>query len=277
MKDWFPLTSYEFYAYLTTGMVVLAAVDRVFLGSMLAGQASWTVVGGVFWAAMAYLTGQILAIPASAIGEHVLARWWLLPPVDLLLGIKAPRLREYAVRWLFGAREYAPLPAAMGASVRRKVASALAVGAADVDGETAFQCAFPHARGVADTASRLDAFINQYGMCRNVSLASLIAAALLAWRAGHGGDRVDRALAAAALVLCVGLFGRFVKFYAAYSREVFRTYDKCVAAPSGVNAATAPPSASPSPPAQSPAPTPSAPTMPSAPARSATNAPPPSA
>lgn len=31
MKDWFPLTSYEFYAYLTSGMVVLAAADRAFM------------------------------------------------------------------------------------------------------------------------------------------------------------------------------------------------------------------------------------------------------
>jgi hypothetical protein len=257
MKDWFPLTSYEFYAYLTTGMVVLAAVDRVVLGSMLAEQTSWTVVGGVFWAAIAYLTGQILAIPASAIGEQVLARWWLRPPVDLLLGIKTPRWREHAVRWLFSAREYSPLPTAMSASVRRKIASALAVEVADVDGETAFQVAFPYARGVADTATRLDAFINQYGMCRNVSFASLIAAVLLAWHAGHGGDRIDRGLAVAALVLCVGLFGRFVKFYAAYSRDVFRTYEKCVPAPANVALGGAPsPPPTPSPPAALTTPTP---------------------
>lgn len=231
MKDWFPFTSYDFYAYLTAGMVTLAAVDRVFFGSMLAGETSWTVVNGAFWTAIAYLTGQILAIPSSTVLEHLLLRMWLLPPSQVLLGLRAPRRRELAMRWVFGAREYEPLPVASQNSVLRKVAAALSVRVSEVDGEAAFHCAFPTARGVADSATRLDNFLNQYGMCRNVSFASLIAMGLMVWRALHTGDRIDWTLAGAALVLAVGLFGRFVKFYAAYAREVFRTFDKQVSAP----------------------------------------------
>lgn len=231
MKDWFPFTSYDFYAYLTAGMVMLAAVDRVFLGSMLAGQASWTVVNGAFWTAIAYLIGQILAIPSSIFLEHLLGRMWLRAPSRILLGLDAPRWRETAVRWAFGAREYEPLPVATRNSVLRKIATALSVHVDEVHGEVAFFCAFPHARAVADSATRLDNFMNQYGMCRNVSFASLIAGGLMTWRACHTGDRLDWFLVGAALILALGLFGRFVKFYAAYAREVFRTYDKCVAMP----------------------------------------------
>ena len=74
MKDWFPLTSYEFYAYLTSGMVVLAAADRAFMGSTLASHTDWKVVIVVFWAAIAYLIGHIVAIPSSAIFEHLIAK-----------------------------------------------------------------------------------------------------------------------------------------------------------------------------------------------------------
>lgn len=231
MKDWFPFTSYDFYAYLTAGMVTLAAVDRVFLGSILASQSSWTVVNGAFWTAIAYLTGQILAIPSSAILEHVLVRKWLRAPSRILLGLDAPRWREVCVRWAFGAREYDPLPAPNRISVMRKVAASLSVRIDEVDGETAFHCAFPHARGVADSATRLDNFINQYGMCRNVSFASAIASGLMTWRASNTGAQLDWVLAIAAMVLMLGLFGRFVKFYAAYAREIFRTYDRVVPAP----------------------------------------------
>ena len=231
MKDWFPFTSYDFYAYLTAGMVTLAAIDRVFLGSMLAGQTSWTVVNGAFWTAIAYLIGQILAIPSSVLLEHLLGRKWLRAPSRILLGLDAPRWREVGVRWAFGAREYEPLPVATRNSVLRKIAAALSVSVADLEGEAAFHCAFPHARGIADSAIRLDNFLNQYGMCRNVSFASAIAAGLMIWRACHTGDRLDWVLAVSALVLAVGLFGRFVKFYAAYAREVFRTFDKCAPAP----------------------------------------------
>lgn len=231
MKDWFPFTSYEFYAYLAAGMVTLAAVDRVYLGSILAMQTDWTVVNGAFWVAIAYLIGQILAIPSSTFLEHLLMRKWLRAPSHILLGLDAPRWREIGVRWLFAAREYEPLPVANQDSVKRKVAAALSVAPAEVNGETAFHCAFPHARGVSDSATRLDNFMNQYGMCRNVSFASLIAGILMIVHARHTGARLDWFIAIAALVLAIGLFGRFVKFYAAYAREIFRTFDKCVTAP----------------------------------------------
>lgn len=243
MKDWFPFTSYEFYAYLAAGMVTLAAIDRVYLGSMLANEASWTVVNGAFWVAIAYLIGQILAIPSSTILEHLLMRKWLRAPSRILLGLDAPRWREIAVRWLFAAREYEPLPGATQDSVKRKVAAALAIAPADVQGEAAFHCAFPHARGVSDSATRLDNFMNQYGMCRNVSLASLIASIIMIVHARSTGARLDWFIAIAGVVLAVGLFGRFVKFYAAYAREVFRTFDKCV-----------PSTAVPTPPALAPVP-----------------------
>lgn len=231
MKNWFPFTSYDFYAYLTAGMVILAAVDRVFLGSMLANQAQWTIVNGAFWTAIAYLVGQILAIPSSALLEHLVARKLLRAPSRILLGLDTPRWREHAVRVFFGAREYDPLPAPSRSSILRKVAAGLEVPLSGVDAETAYHCAFPHARGVTDSATRLDNFLNQYGMCRNVSFASLLATGLMTWHAIKTGAQLDWVLAIAALILAVGLFGRFIKFYAAYAREVFRTYDKCVPAP----------------------------------------------
>lgn len=228
MKDWFPLTSYDFYAYLTAGMVVLAAYDHGFMASALAHQQQWTIVGGVFWAAVAYLLGQIVAMPSAALLEQVLARRLLRPPTDIILGLHPPRWRETAVAWVSGAREYEPFPAANRTRILEKLAKALNVQASDIEGEAAFQCAFPHARGVTDSATRLDNFLNQYGMCRNVSFAALLAAVILGVSEWNAYDPKTTTLAIGALVLAVGLFLRFVKFYAAYARELFRTYDKCI-------------------------------------------------
>ena len=237
MKNWFPFTSYDFYAYLTAGMVTLAAVDRVFLGSMLANQTQWTVVNGAFWTAIAYLIGQIIAIPSAALLEHLVGRKLLRAPSSILLGLDAPRRREHAVRLVFGAREYEPISVASRNSVLSKVAAGLQVPVCNVDAEAAFFHAFPHARSVGDSATRLDNFLNQYGMCRNVSFASLLAAGLMTWHASKTGAHLDWVLAVAALLLAIGLFGRFMKFYAAYAREVFRTYDKCVPVPGSQPAA----------------------------------------
>lgn len=229
MKDWFPLASYDFYAYLTTGMVALAAYDRVFMESALAQEQHWTVVASVFWTVVAYLVGQIIAIPSAALLEHVVARRILRPPSEIVLGIHPPRRRERWLAALSGAREYQPFPFPNRARIMGKLATGLNVAPTGMDGEAAFVAAFPHARGVPDTATRLDNFINQYGMCRNVSMAAIIAMAMLAYGSWQTHDRITVTLTLGAAILAVGLFLRFLKFYAAYTREVFRTYDKVVA------------------------------------------------
>ena len=67
-----------------------------------------------------------------------------------------------------GAREYQPFPTLNQTRIIGKLATALGVTSTMVDGEAAFLAAFPHARNVSDTATRLDNFINQYDICRNV-------------------------------------------------------------------------------------------------------------
>jgi hypothetical protein len=225
MKDWFPLTSYDFYAMLTAGMVTLAAYDRVFMGSALAHETHWNLVSGVFWGAIAYLIGQIVAIPSAAILEHAIARRLLRSPTPLLLGLLPQRSREKFVLIMFAAREYQPFPKTNRDRIVAKLAKDLNVDSGSLESEAAFQLAFPRARDVADTAARLDNFLNLYGMCRNVSFAALIAAVMLAYQTIKFPTSLNWTLCAGALVLSIGLFGRFLKFYAAYAREIFRTYE----------------------------------------------------
>ena len=226
MKDWFPLTSYEFYAYLTSGMVVLAAADRTFMASSLANQTDWKVVIVVFWAAIAYLIGQIVAIPSSAVFEHLIAKRVLRDPSAVILGLQEQRWCERCFGTMVGSREYEPFPADYRAGIVKKIAQMLNVSEPSVQADAAFQCAFSHARSIPDSAVRLDNFLNQYGLCRNVSFASLIATVFLTGLACRTGDGTDILLAVGAAVLAIGLFIRFIKFYAAYTREVFRAFNK---------------------------------------------------
>ena len=226
MKDWFPLTSYEFYAYLTSGMVVLAAADRAFMGSTLASHTDWKVVIVVFWTAIAYLIGHIVAIPSSAIFEHLIAKRVLRDPSAVILGLQPQRFRERCFGTVVGAREYEPFPADYRAGIVTKLARALNVTEPSIQADAAFQCAFTPARSIPDSAARMDSFLNQYGLCRNVSFASLIATVLLTILACRTGDRIDVLLAVGAGALALGLFIRFIKFYAAYTREVYRAFNK---------------------------------------------------
>lgn len=226
MKDWFPLANYEFYAYLTSGMVVLAAADRAFMGSTLANHTDWKVVIAVFWAAIAYLIGHIVAIPSSAIFEHLIAKRVLRDPSAVILGLQPQRFRERCFGTVVGAREYEPFPKDFRAAIVIKLARALNVTETSIQADAAFQCAFTPARSISDSASRMDSFLNQYGFCRNVSFANLVATVLLTILARRTGDRIDTLLAVGAGVLALGLFIRFIKFYAAYTREVYRAFNK---------------------------------------------------
>lgn len=184
------------------------------------------MVIAVFWAAIAYLIGHIVAIPSSAIFEHLIAKRVLRDPSAIILGLQPQRFRERCFGTVVGAREYEPFPSDYRAGIVTKLARALNVTESSIQAEAAFQCAFTPARSIPDSATRMDSFLNQYGLCCNVSFASLIATALLTILACRTDDRIDVSLAVGAGVLALGLFIRFIKFYAAYTREVYRAFNR---------------------------------------------------
>lgn len=231
MKQWFPFTDYEFYAYLAAGMLLIAAVDYSVAGGVLVTRASWTVVDGVFWTIIAYLIGHVSAAPSSALLEHVVARRWLSVPADIQLNIRPRNRAERIMAALFAPREYAPLKAAVRDKALQRAATDLGTTINQLDGETVFQAAFHPARGVGDTAARLSMFLNQYGFCRNIAFVSLIATGLLIYRQIQQPTPAGGWFIAGAAVLAVGMFGRFFKFYAGYSCDVLRTYSSLPAAP----------------------------------------------
>ena len=59
-------------------------------------------------------------------------------------------------------------------------------------------------------------------------MAAILATVMLGCVTWRPQDRMTITLMIGAAILAIGLFLRFVKFYAGYTREVFRTYDKVV-------------------------------------------------
>lgn len=225
MKQWFPLTDYDFYAYITAGMLLIAAADYTFGGAVLVQRTEWTVVQLVFWGAVAYLAGQLAAGPSSSVLEHLVARRLMHPPVAVCPGLAERRRRERWAAALFAGREYSPLPAQERKRIIDGAAAALGVPPADVvDPEAVFGIAFRSARAVPDAAARMDQFRNLYGMSRNVAFVSFVGAVLLLARLCLTPSSRTAWLLAGSLALGIGMFGRFLKFYAAFSREVLGTY-----------------------------------------------------
>lgn len=74
----------------------------------------------------------------------------------------------------------------------------------------------------------MDQFRNLYGFSRNISFVALIAAVLLAIKLCQAPNSHMAWLLAAAIAVAIGMFGRFLKFYAAFSYEVLRTYSASI-------------------------------------------------
>lgn len=225
MKNWFPFTDYDFYAYLTGGFLLLFSLDYAFNNGAIMLRPEWPVVQIVIAVALAYVVGQLTAGPSAILLEHGIARSLLYPPSEILLGLKRPRARERFVQhWLTG-RDYAPLPDGVIRLVKERAAQKLSVSADRVvSAEEVFQLAFPEARRTADTATRLDQLRTLYGLSRNLAFTGVVCAfvflaSFITTRANYVGW-----LALGSACIAFGMYARFLKFYAAFAAEVFRTY-----------------------------------------------------
>lgn len=225
MKDWFPFTDYDFYAYITAGMVVLFSLDYGFNHGQIMWREEWPFVHIVFIIAMAYLIGQITAGLASILLEHWITRRVLRSPVAVMMELGKPTFSERFIgQWVVG-RYYEPLPDNTRLTILKAVAENLEKKAEEIDDpEDVFQSAFPIARTVSDAATRMDDFRKLYGFSRNVALSGLVGAGALLYRAVMMDEHNLYWWVLAATICSAIMFGRFLKFYAAYGAEVLRTY-----------------------------------------------------
>lgn len=226
MRNWYPFSDYDFYGYLTSGFVLLFALDYAFTGGTIMLRANWTFVQIVLVVGLAYFVGHLTASPSSLLIEHLFARTLLHPPIKVMLMRNEPGLLTRAVgRGLIG-RYYERLPAPQREIIIRRAAAdnGTTQEVVEADTELVFGPAFQAARKDADTRQRVDDFRNQYGLTRNMAFTALLAAGLFGWRAWCRGDPEARIWAVLALVLFVGMLLRFLKFYAAFQGELLRAY-----------------------------------------------------
>ena len=92
-----PFSVYDFFAYLSSGTVVLATVDYIWGLGILERKEVGTVLGIVL-VILAYVTGHIVAQFSSFLFEHTIVKRILQRPLALLLGDEAAL---DSLRWIF--------------------------------------------------------------------------------------------------------------------------------------------------------------------------------
>lgn len=216
METKIPFTSYDFWAYLSAGFLLLFAADYV-VGSKLLMRDTWSVVQGVVAFSCAYTTGHVVASLSSLLFERILVGKLLGNPKDVLFGAtKAPRVLRFLLPSYFQ-----PLPVETTNLVSSKAAN-MNAGASS---ESRYQAAFTYAKNIPASMGRLDNFLNLYGFCRNVAMVSFLDAALLYWFWRWGGGPVEALTGVyVALALGVGMTLRYLKFFRQYACEVFNSF-----------------------------------------------------
>lgn len=225
MSNWFPFTDYDFYAYLTSGMIVLFSLDYGITGGENVFRETWPFMHIVFAIVVAYIVGQIVAMLASVLLEHGVVRRVLRPPVAVMMKLGKQRLGErFLGRWVVG-RYYEPLPENLRLVVMKRVAEKLGISAETLsDPEDVFQVAFPEACSNPNTLKRMEEFRRLYGFSRNITFAGFLSVGAILYRSESTDDAGLYWWAITLFVVTIMMFGRFLKFYAAYGAEVLRTF-----------------------------------------------------
>ncbi|HIO01750.1 MAG TPA: hypothetical protein EYN14_07315 [Alphaproteobacteria bacterium] len=218
MRTWFPFTDYDFYAYLTSGGLLLVAIDySLNQGAIL--NSDWSFLQIVAAIAAAYVAGHIIAMFSSVIYEHWLIGSLVKHPIDVQVGLKKQNWFDRYVIGSLAGRYYRPLSEAH----RQEILDAVqAKTGGEPKREDIFRIGYGAARRDEDTRQRLDEFRNMYGFCRNISLSALIS---FGFTSLVGNDANSFLLIASGVVFLAMTF-RYLKFYSSFAMEVVRSINK---------------------------------------------------
>jgi hypothetical protein len=208
-----PFTSYDFWAYLSAGFMLLFALDLA-AGTNLLMRDSWTVVQGVVAVSVAYTAGQMVASASNVLFEKLLVGKLLGYPRNVLFG--QPKAWPWVRRLL--PSYFEPLPPETQRAALEKGGK---VGVSK-PGEALFWPAHAAGRATPAVAGRMDKFLNLYGFCRNAAFVAFVDAAVLYWSyLQPGGPDVHLQWACLALVTGFAMTLRYLKFFRHFALEVF--------------------------------------------------------
>ncbi len=217
--DKLPFTAYDFFAYLSSGFIVLVAITAAFIGYEPLKESQGFILAGLFIVA-AYVTGHLVANISSDVIERRLVRERLGMPTDHLLGHKKGGLGPTLFPGF-----YSSLPTGTQQRVVARAATRRFTGKGE---ELFFHC---HAvmKGDMVVQARLNTFLNLYGFCRNMTLALAVGAGALCIGVALGSVDTGPDVGpgwwiVAALLGSVGMLYRYLKFLRQFAVELFTSY-----------------------------------------------------
>lgn len=218
--DRLPFSPYDFFGYLASGLLLVVGMDLIFGFPPVLGR-NFTVVESAILLLVVYVAGQMIATPAKAFLEDLLVARILRRPNINLLERKKPWLRG-----LIFPGYYQPLSEQ---AQKRVLTRAESEGIEGIGEDLFLHVRYnPQVLENVKLMDRMNGFLNQYGLHRNLSFTALLlgAALLLKFKLTSEVNPELAKYAAASLGAGVLLFYRYLKFFRQYSYELFNTYGR---------------------------------------------------
>lgn len=209
-----PFSVYDFFAYLSSGVVAVAVVDHV-VGWGLLGRDHFTSQETLLLVLVAYVSGHAIAHLSQVVLEEWFVGRLLKRPARTLMGERAPRV----LAWLFPAY-FRPLDAKTQERVRAQAKTRGFTG----HGEALFQHAYGVVTAHEARQRRLDEFRNLYGFSRNMGFVFLTTALALPVAARLAIAPAEPRAAIVAALLGVVLLYRYLKFFRHYAWMLLVAY-----------------------------------------------------
>jgi hypothetical protein len=209
-----PFTVYDFFAYLSSGSVIVAAIDYLY-GYQWLMQDEISTPLALLLIFLSYVTGHVVAHASSLLLENLFVDRILRRPSLTLMGDTSRRRLRF-----FFPGYYRALPKETQERVRAQARQRAFSGS----GEALFM----HIYGVVvqdeSIRKRLDEFRNLYGFSRNLAFAFL-AVALMFGLGTHWSDKPPSLWwSVIAVVIGLSMLYRYLKFFRQFSYLLFITY-----------------------------------------------------
>lgn len=210
-----PFNVYDFFAYLSSGSVVIGAIDYLFGYQWLLSK-DISIQFFFFLIFLSYTCGHCVAHFSSFMLEKLLVKKLLGSPTSLLMGKSGCRILEFVFPGY-----HQPLPEQTRKRIR-EVAKSKGIDARD----SGF---FEHAYSIMSRNERvqtkLDQFRNLYAFARNMSFA-LFCTSIMLLIAHFQKNSVGCCWIVLSLVLSAILLYRYLKFYRQYSYDLLVKYSE---------------------------------------------------
>lgn len=222
MKNYFPFTDYDFYAYLTSGTLMLAVIDFAFNDASFLTYENWNFAQIVAAVTAAYVTGHIIATFAPLFVETFATSKLISKPITLQLGYETPNFIERLIGLLVG-RYYGPFETSIQQQIIARAREKLELESKEKpSAEDVLQVGFRSSFSSENTRFRIDSFLNQYGFCRNIAFVALLATLIFAGKSFCSDFPLGIQLVTGSFIVFIGMFVRFVKFLSSFQAEVIR-------------------------------------------------------